>query len=271
MNRNHKMTLVLALFGLLAILTLTNPALAMNDPVTGRWITRDPLEYNMRLLKPRARDGTAAVARDSLVPSPNDRGFEPAAELLAVNTASVRHQDSVGMYTLAASNFVRRFDPSGLRDCSDCWSTCAKNQNLFGANTAGLVLCRPDGCRCACINESRLPPVDPNDDPVGHAKRMCTIAHEEYHVRDARTCCPCVIFGVGKARPCWWLGPQAQVDGECEATAAEVLCLRTASWADCGNDLSCTVAIQKFIDRTIQENCTRYGGNFCNYFPCPPY
>ena len=31
---------------LLAVLVVTAPALAMNDPATGRWLTRDPIDYN---------------------------------------------------------------------------------------------------------------------------------------------------------------------------------------------------------------------------------
>jgi hypothetical protein len=54
MNRNDRSTMVLGVFALTALLTVTVPATAMNDPVTGRWITRDPLYYgSLSYLNPR--------------------------------------------------------------------------------------------------------------------------------------------------------------------------------------------------------------------------
>jgi hypothetical protein len=43
MNRKDRLTIVFGLLALLAVLAVTAPTLAMNDPVTGRWTTRDPL------------------------------------------------------------------------------------------------------------------------------------------------------------------------------------------------------------------------------------
>jgi hypothetical protein len=58
MNKNDKSTIVLGHIALLAVLAMTTPAPAMNDPVTGRWITRDTLPYNTSSLHP---NGLVAV------------------------------------------------------------------------------------------------------------------------------------------------------------------------------------------------------------------
>lgn len=56
---NHRTSAVMAsiLFAGLLLLFLTTPAVAMNDPVVGRWLTRDPLWYNGKgSLHPRFRN-----------------------------------------------------------------------------------------------------------------------------------------------------------------------------------------------------------------------
>jgi hypothetical protein len=56
MNKNDKLTIVLGLIALLAVLATTAPAPAMNDPATGRWITRDPSYYDEAIVAPSPAD-----------------------------------------------------------------------------------------------------------------------------------------------------------------------------------------------------------------------
>lgn len=46
MDRNDRSAIVLGVMALLGALAVASPASAMNDPVTGRWITRDPVACN---------------------------------------------------------------------------------------------------------------------------------------------------------------------------------------------------------------------------------
>ena len=55
MSRNLSSTLSMCLLAGVVPLFQATPAWAMNDPVAGRWITRDPADYNGSATQPRLR------------------------------------------------------------------------------------------------------------------------------------------------------------------------------------------------------------------------
>lgn len=111
---------------LLVVLVVTAPALAMNDPVTGRWMTRDPLWYNNNVKRVR-------------IPK-HRRASKPARSLLDDQTReapwgrrATRTRSPLGDVTFASNPMhfeyldskptVRR-DASGLScdsHCVDAW------------------------------------------------------------------------------------------------------------------------------------------------------
>ncbi|MEW6198851.1 MAG: RHS repeat-associated core domain-containing protein [Planctomycetota bacterium] len=75
--------------------------------------------------------------------------------------------------------------PASPGNCSDCWATCnsAEGQAMSPAVALGYVLCRPDGCKCACVNQGALQGVG-----GPQARRVigtCVTQHEEFHVSDS--------------------------------------------------------------------------------------
>src|SRR5512140_3002318 len=132
MSRNDRSTIVLGLMVLLAVLAVTVPASAMNDPVTGRWITRDPL-YNR-------------------VPMP------PLGQLIAmarVGADLIEQQGAVNVYEAVRDDPVNRLDPDGrcaLRtNCDSMRPTRSESAVRFTApdgvirrlHLRGVALLRP--------------------------------------------------------------------------------------------------------------------------------
>jgi len=142
-------------------------------------------------------------------------------------------------YSYEGLNPTRRLDHLGTqwtidecprRDCSNCWSTCTNSQQLLqDAHLGGGVICRSDGCLCACVNELAFPPTS---DPGGAATRDCAIAHEECHVRQPTGVCP-------PSGPPLQSSPPTTIDrDECECYAVELQCLLAREQQCQGDDCS---------------------------------
>ena len=119
MNRNDRLTIMFGLIALLAVLAVTVPASAMNDPVTGRWISRDPLQYNAGDLpgavadSQRVNDPTANVPANILRKSGASRdAFEPQLRL-AWQQVSPTSGGSLNSYLLLRSRPAVTRDPGG--------------------------------------------------------------------------------------------------------------------------------------------------------------
>jgi hypothetical protein len=130
MNRNDRSTIVLGFVALLAVLAVTAPAPAMNDPVTGRWITRDPLTYNPLQVdiqlaaaqRPKtASQGTVEAQRET---DSRQQGSERNAQ--DEDGGDIRSHDKNG-YLLLKSQPVSFWDPLGSADCG------ATNQTKEGS------------------------------------------------------------------------------------------------------------------------------------------
>lgn len=160
MNRIDRATIVLGLTALLAVLAVTAPASAMNDPVTGRWITRDPLEYSTG-----SSLSTAVVPTDgrtanipSAVPEPHDKpnDLQSCSEVSGETDSSYFHS--------LRSNPLRWRDPSGLL-CVPFTTTCGywgPVGTSWPAYPRGLPPCtaRPGGTCCGigarCVSCVRI-------------------------------------------------------------------------------------------------------------------
>ncbi|TWT45690.1 tRNA(Glu)-specific nuclease WapA precursor [Phycisphaerae bacterium RAS1] len=134
-------------------------------------------------------------------------------------------------------------------DCSTCWITCmsAAGQALLGTDEGG-VICRPDGCRCACTNRSKIPGGAP-----GTAEGIiekCTLKHEETHVDQGTTnpsCYPCGTCGTLSRQ-----GYRVICDsGECSGYGAEATCLADAIRNEC-RDQQCVDAVRQRLVATLE-------------------
>lgn len=164
------------------------------------------------------------------------------------------------------SPFSPRADFRKERCCKDCWQTCLANQGLLAAEpAAGAVICREDGCRCACILESswNFSPLNYPSDTARAAIRKCTIAHEEYHVRSPRVSCDCGV------KPCLSVPVDRSLrkDEECFAAYVEITCLQ-AEMASCGGDAACVADINTRIGRA-DDHCASLGGDWTEHIVNP--
>ncbi len=183
--------------------------------------------------------------------------------------------DGSNLFYSVSESPVDAVDPFGLHtcdaaaDCSDCWQTCVQNQHFFTKPTdTGVVICREDGCQCACLNLNPAPRTTFNPQtgtPADQAARDCKLAHEEYHVKDdVRTICDC-----GGNFPCPASvadsSAKTQRDSECFAAATEIKCLEGKK-GSCGGDPVCLAAINAAI-KNQERYCASFGGNISGYLP----
>jgi RHS repeat-associated protein len=169
-------------------------------------------------------------------PAGEDNG--PLLQVYAGN-ASVLFTDALGLCAV---------------DCSDCWRTCisAAGQAL-GRGEHAWVICRPDGCLCACVNQTRYPP---SDDPIAEAKRACALVHEETHVSQRDSWCVYCPCGNGLTRLVY-----RTICGdwpECEAYQAELDCLGKRLAACPKDDDRCRKGILAAIGSVLADGCADY-------------
>ena len=164
MNRIDRSTIVLGLTALLAVLALSVPVAAMNDPVTGRWMTRDPIAYDPGIISARAVD----VRANDPINSP-PRAQASTSGIMTAPTATVMVPWSSG----ASADFTDysellhgrafeyldstpscRVDPSGLLSwgtlcnclgiCRDCgWGASLHPGDWISIRSTKIRCCSP--------------------------------------------------------------------------------------------------------------------------------
>jgi len=201
------------------------------DPGNGRFLERDPAEYV---------DGANLYAY--------------------VLSSPASMSDPTGLHGLPHSgqpSWCPPFEPPSnyrIPKCDDCWQTCLANQHLFVGDGGGW-LCRADGCRCACVNETQFPSTGR---PADEALRKCAYAHEEDHVHREGWGCSC------NPKPCrGGSQPGTHTDRECYASAAEINCL-CSERTKCGADANCIKEINMRMKK-MKDYCRRKGGNAYDY------
>lgn len=184
MIRNDASTVMLGLIALLTVLALTDGTWAMNDPVTGRWITRDPQGYApTRLLTPSV--SSSELARGPIAdrsrggPRPfqgaasdtSAASCEPNTDLLGCGSTTAApqealHHDGPNLFSFARCAPTLYIDPTGLGSAAySCtcfggvgvaWGRCtckgATNSEVFLAADACCWPCCVVGVMCVYLN-----------------------------------------------------------------------------------------------------------------------
>jgi hypothetical protein len=220
MNKNDRSTTVLGLTALLAVLATTAPAPAMNDPVTGRWTTRDPLNYD------------AQVSASTVMGTGSDPTITLRAQNLRRMRPISRSTPSAQLFEFGMANPSRKQDPSGLcpvqPSCSliDTWPPEAKQEyacgfkELSNGHDGGVVcLC---GEKWECFWSKGL---DPQYETI---LKPCVEAHETVHSHGKTNCDPCCDCPQTPCRPAYPHYPNwfhDLVAEECRAHTKEYWCL----------------------------------------------
>lgn len=156
----------------------------------------------------------------------------------------VEEESGPNLLAFTSNQPLSRVDLLGLKDCSTCWTTCLASQHMA---KGGFVICRSDGCKCACVNLTSFP----GGSVAEEALKKCVLAHEEVHVESKRTKCSC--SGTNHVAR---LNTKVQGLEECTASWVEIGCLET-ELPKCGLDVNCQKRIK---DRISQMN------NYCRGF-----
>ena len=136
--------------------------------------------------------------------------------------------------------------------------------STVGTHTLGFVICRPDGCRCACVNMSKLPAGALERDII----QTCTLQHEECHVGQTLG----LDAGISECPPgnCGALnqGPRDKspggTSGECPCYGSELQCLDSGSRRCAGNP-SCQQAVAARLAFVINHMCNTMGCRISSY------
>jgi hypothetical protein len=228
MNRNNKMTLVMGLLTSLAFLVTALPAVAMNDPVTGRWTTRDPLAYNHAASASIVLPHTTRSSNLLLGRTPLD------GELRAARDHTVIGQAYDGnAYLLMIANPLGGYDPDGRKQVPDgawCWLGGNEANGLEGMDFTWrqpYSACVDD---CSWVHEQQH--VQQNDS-------ACRKAQGDYQAcaraKDPDAC----HRRVEDAWKEYWRNPCNQANDDCEAGKAQVACLEYCvqhdedCWCEC--------------------------------------
>jgi RHS repeat-associated protein len=214
------------------------------SPRLGRWLSRDPARYvDGPHLYVYVHNGPSTSV-DSLgrwqIPGP----YIPAG---------------VNQCWPASCRLPR---PRVWGNCSDCWATCTSTAGqAMGGGGLGVVICRPDGCRCACVSTAALLG-ESTDATARRIIETCVLQHEEGHINDSRTradlarCPP-----GGKCGSCGALivggrGGTGGRNAECPNYGIELQCL-TNGRTGCTTP-ACTASIDGRIDHAIRELCITF-------------
>ena len=150
MNRNSRSTIVLGLTALLAVLAVTARASAMNDPVTGRWLTRDPRTYDVQQVQQIAEfaelhrhtsPGVGTGRSGKLAPTLEVRPPDRAARW--TGSFGWLPDSPSGLYEAMASCPTGHSDPSGLADCEPI-GTCRFNYTTSGCTYSPKSYIHPE-------------------------------------------------------------------------------------------------------------------------------
>jgi len=168
------------------------------------------------------------------------------------------------LYSFLKNGVPNRYDAKGLEDSTiyfkcepcksfncknDCWKYCADHQAALKSRSAGGLSFCVCGCKCACVDFDKYDRFSTNT--VAHAKFACTLAHEEYHIKDRLTFCSALTFIVS-----YWPGDAQRA--ECGAAAAQINCL-------CAEKRKCaTETCKREIDMEIYSTqllCSQEGAS----------
>jgi RHS repeat-associated protein len=207
------------------------------NPALGRWLNRDPID-ELGGVNLYAYVGNDPIDNFDYLGELNCRRGEPCI---------FAHDDDYGGGGRCPKKGQSQWDPQPGESmgplppgwptsppiCSDCSATCnsALGQASLGGQ-GGAVICRPDGCRCACVSNSQYPGGAPGSS--GEIKQRCALKHEEDHVNWGSgaygalcTSCKPLAGGLlpiqGTSLLCGGGRP-----GECHAYQAQVDCLMGA-------------------------------------------
>jgi len=133
---------------LLTVLVVTAPALAMNDPATGRWITRDPLWYNNNSVKkvriPKHRR-VSRLARTLLFDRTRQAPWARRAAGTGSSLDNVTIASNPAIFEYLNSKQTIKRDAFGLScdsQCVDAWGNAYQDCiDSYGSDPGSESLC----------------------------------------------------------------------------------------------------------------------------------
>ncbi|MBK9128166.1 MAG: RHS repeat-associated core domain-containing protein [Phycisphaerales bacterium] len=166
-----------------------------------------------------------------------------------VSRDPIEEEGGTNILAYSGNCAVGNVDALGLQ-CSDCWTTCQSEEaQALLATARGGVICRPDGCRCACYRGSAFP--SSGSQVADRIIRSCVLEHEEAHVEqesDWATYCPCSDRLTLQQHRWWGWGHQ-----ECQAYMREYTCLLLQrDGEDCRRDPLCRDVVQAEVDDALE-------------------
>ncbi|TWT45272.1 tRNA3(Ser)-specific nuclease WapA precursor [Phycisphaerae bacterium RAS1] len=210
------------------------------DPRLGRWISRDPI-------------GELA-----------DRNL-----LAFVRNRPTNSSDSIGLHDICTQPYLSSScplpSPAVWGNCTDCGATCDSPaaQAMATPGSIGFVICRPDGCRCACTTKDGII-ATASDTAARRIISACTLQHEECHVSQTLdsthpgftecppgNCGPLIAGPRGKSAP---KGSRGNPAMECPCYGIGLQCL-DAGRRGCGGNQACLDEVDAAIDTVIRNMC----------------
>ncbi len=182
------------------------------DPVTGRWVTRDPLLYYGEVILPY-----------NTMPIPTSEWFRG----YTINTPVFN------IYEIVHSHVTNWSDPSGLFPVFPFPS-------IEACCCLQIMAIAPPGAEAATVCCSGRPLICLIQSQYTHSGFLkCIMRHEEHH----KASCKCNPGWNPIISPCIET-PRERSGEECEAYGVEVACLQEEQQADCGNSQACNEAYE---------------------------